>query len=87
MISYEVEPLIGVIHKIEMAVEIGPADQGQQLGGRPIEQDAVGITANHQIQIQALSHLSHQPRLTEPATFQQLEIHPIHVGGKAQQIL
>ena len=69
-----------------MAVEVRPAHQGQQLGGGPVEQGAVGVAAEHHTEAEAPRGPGHQQGLRQPAALEQLDVHPVDVGGKTHQV-
>ena len=69
-----------------MAIEIGPAHQGQQMGRGPVQQAAIGVAAEHHGQIQALGGPGHHQGLREAPAFEQLDVDAIHMGGQAHQI-
>ena len=79
-------PEEGVIHQVEMAVEVGPFHQGQQLGGSAVQQAAVGIAAQHHPQAEPAGAAGHQQGFRESAAFEQFDVDAIHHRGQAQQV-
>ena len=83
---HQLGPQEGIVNQVEVAVQIGPAHQGQQLGGGPIQQGAVGVAAQHHLQPQPPCGPGHQQRLRQTATLEQFDVDPIHIGGQAHHI-